>query len=498
MKKLLIVFLFFLSICQLIIGNPLSTPFYKTIEKSAALSPDSVDLGKLMKVTRFNLELIPPSLGVQFYRNGIVFLSNTKNESRMVESHTSFGTIESYFAVCQDTSTGSHVIFSSTDSWEVPSDGMTFNSDYSVMYYTMKPGNKEAEKIFQARFQTLKNGKKDWVADSKPLGFCNDKSVYTHPTLSSDGEKIIFSSNRKDGIGGLDLYIVKRDGISWTLPENLGDKINTKGNELYPFLDQENNLFFSSDGIPGKGGYDIFFCRYNGNGWDNPVNLTYKINTPDDELAFTLNRLDGRSAFFSTRSRKGNRQVQLFKVAFVDQYAQTGIKDISGAYKYLAMKSLPLEAPVQAGAKVVEKPVAQAVTKQESGVTKPTSASPSKAVTSQTQQKAQGQKSPVPAAASQAKTSGPSASSSGEVIYRVQFASSSKPKGSFEINFGGKAYKTFEYLYNGAYRSCAGEFSSLSLAANLQNVIKKEGYPDAFVVAFRNNVRVTDPALFRK
>ena len=83
------------------------------------------------------------------------------------------------------------------------------------------------------------------------------------------------------------------------------------------------------------------------------------------------------------------------------------------------------------------------------------------------------------------------------VIYRVQFSTSAKPKGSYEITAGGKTYKTYEYLYNGAYRSCAGEFSSRASAATLQSVLKREGFPDAFVVAFKNDVRLTDPALFK-
>jgi hypothetical protein len=83
------------------------------------------------------------------------------------------------------------------------------------------------------------------------------------------------------------------------------------------------------------------------------------------------------------------------------------------------------------------------------------------------------------------------------IIYRVQFLTTSKANGSYEISAGGTTYMTFEYFYNGAYRSCAGEFSSLTPAINLKNVLKREGYPDAFVVAFKNNVRLTDPALFR-
>ena len=82
-------------------------------------------------------------------------------------------------------------------------------------------------------------------------------------------------------------------------------------------------------------------------------------------------------------------------------------------------------------------------------------------------------------------------------IYRVQFFSGRNPKGSYQIKISGKVYNTYEYLYNGLYRSCAGEFSNLAEARNLAAQMKTEGYPDAFVVAFVNNVRSLDPELFK-
>lgn len=84
------------------------------------------------------------------------------------------------------------------------------------------------------------------------------------------------------------------------------------------------------------------------------------------------------------------------------------------------------------------------------------------------------------------------------VVYRVQFTTVSKPKGSYDVTFAGKKYKTFEYRYSGAYRECAGEFQSLSQASVFQKIVMKNGYPDAFVVAFKNNIRSTDPGLFGK
>jgi hypothetical protein len=84
------------------------------------------------------------------------------------------------------------------------------------------------------------------------------------------------------------------------------------------------------------------------------------------------------------------------------------------------------------------------------------------------------------------------------IVFRVQFSANMKSKGSYEITIGGKKYKTFEYLYNGAYRLCAGEFSTPASASSLQKQLKQQGYPDAFVIATKGKERVTDPALFKK
>jgi hypothetical protein len=83
------------------------------------------------------------------------------------------------------------------------------------------------------------------------------------------------------------------------------------------------------------------------------------------------------------------------------------------------------------------------------------------------------------------------------VFYRVQFASNTAKKGSYEITIGGKKYNTWEYSYSGAFRSTVGEFKTYKSALEFQKSVRQSGYPQAFVVALKNNVRVTDPALFK-
>ncbi|MBN2666157.1 MAG: PD40 domain-containing protein, partial [Bacteroidales bacterium] len=442
---------------------------------ASAQSAGQQNFMDLIKVDRFSLDVVSPSSGVQFYRDGIVFLSDTKNEARMLESHTSFGKIDTYYAVPLDTVTGSRNLFSPTLSWQVPTEAMTFNYDYTVMYYTRKPSSREPEKIFKARYELARNKKHEWISDTKPVSFCSDRSLYSHPALSPDGEKMVFSSNRSESLGGLDLFISYREGTEWSAPINLGNLINTKGDELTPFLDQDNNLYFSSDGISGSGGHDIFFCRYNGGKWDKPANLTELINTPDDDLAFKLSLTDGKSAFFTTRYKQAGKAPQLFKVTLRDQMALGNAGNLQEVFSLIARTVITAEEEVIPVAVIQEEPE-PVVQEALPPVEKPVQKVAEEAKVAD----------PVPVEVKTQAAPDPDA-----IVFRVQFQATSAKRADRTITIGGKKYDVFEYFSNGTYKSCAGEFLSPSAAAGLQAQLRREGYSDAFVVAFRNNERIT-------
>jgi hypothetical protein len=83
------------------------------------------------------------------------------------------------------------------------------------------------------------------------------------------------------------------------------------------------------------------------------------------------------------------------------------------------------------------------------------------------------------------------------IIYRVQILANTKPVGSYNITISGKSYKTFEYLYKGGYRTTVGTFTTFKEATKLLNICRQSDYPEAFVVAFKDNIRTNDPSLFR-
>ena len=129
-----------------------------------------------------------------------------------------------------------------------------------------------------------------WSPVEKLNGNINTRFWESHATVSSDGKKIYFTSNRRESIGGLDIFVSARDSSgNWGPAVNLGPEINTVYNEETPFLtNNDRTLFFSSRGHFNMGGYDIFRSDLDENGnWSAPVNIGYPLNTTDDDLFFT-------------------------------------------------------------------------------------------------------------------------------------------------------------------------------------------------------------------
>jgi len=476
-------------------------------------SKDSI-LSNGLRIRPFHLEIIPPSSGVQFYRNGIIFLSHSKLEEKIPERHLSFGSVRTYASLVSDTIPANRVPFDLKSPTLFPSEATTFSADFNTMYLSLIPDKLRSEKIFRARYTS-----DGWKIEEKPLEICNEDYIYSHPCLSADGTFMLFSSNQSGTVGGLDLWMTRKSDQGWSNPENLGKRINSTGNELFAALDSNNNIYFSSDGHPGKGGYDIFVARYNGSTWDEPHMLPGAINTKEDELAYTINKIDSKTAFYTSRSRSGKSRTQLYILDLGQGHSQnennnlgdyilakidlntTASKDRSGpavetpeANKEKVLSEKPVQpAPVPQvkkeatpeSDKVSVNPVPQ-VKKEVTPQAKTVDATPTKEVIKEMSPATK----PVPATVT-------SEIIKDEVVYRVQILANTKPVGSQNISVAGKSYKSFEYLYKGGYRTTIGEFSSLAEAVRLQNTCRQNGYKEAFVVAFKNNVRSTDPALFK-
>jgi outer membrane protein OmpA-like peptidoglycan-associated protein len=129
-----------------------------------------------------------------------------------------------------------------------------------------------------------------------------DEYSIGHPTLSPDGETIYFVSDMPGGYGSSDIYYcdLKDDG-SWSAPQNAGSTINTEGKEVFPFVDDNGTLYYSSDGLAGMGGLDIFSATGSKNSWSEPVNLKYPINSSKDDFSINFTKSGEEGYFASNR-----------------------------------------------------------------------------------------------------------------------------------------------------------------------------------------------------
>jgi peptidoglycan-associated lipoprotein len=182
-------------------------------------------------------------------------------------------------------------------------------SDFSTLYFTKCPdvdGTKNGCQIYTSR----RTGRFWSKPELVPLGLDSSEAV-GHPTISRDELVIYFSSNRPGGFGGKDIWVAFRESKSQKFgrPYNLGPRINTPGDEMFPFLRYDTLLYFSSDGLPGLGGLDIFYTFPDtARMWSTPVNMGIPINSTADDFAIIFNP-EGEQGFFSS-NRSGRKSME--------------------------------------------------------------------------------------------------------------------------------------------------------------------------------------------
>ena len=193
-----------------------------------------------------------------------------------------------------------------------------FTNDGKTVYFSRnnyldgkkgKDGNKiTLIKIYKA---TLENNK--W-ANITELPFNSDNYSTAHPALSPDEKTLYFASDMPGTLGQSDLFKVKiNDDGTFGTPENLGNTINTEGKETFPFVNDENEIYFASDGHPGLGGLDVFVSKMNPNGTFGEVqNVGEEVNSPRDDFAYIIDT-KSRRGFFSSNREGGQGYDDIYK-----------------------------------------------------------------------------------------------------------------------------------------------------------------------------------------
>lgn len=192
----------------------------------------------------------------------------------------------------------------------------TFNKNYTQIIFSRCGSSSETNdycQLYESKFDGL-----IWQEPQK-INLFGDSVNHAQPFLSSDGKKLYFASDAKDGFGKKDLYVSEWKDGQWQFPSNLGRRINTEGNEMFPYIDNEGNLFFSSDFLPGMGGLDIFEAKWVKGEYQTPENLQYPMNSGADDFAITF-----------IKTKPNNSQDEVIKSGYLssDRKGGSGKDDI--------------------------------------------------------------------------------------------------------------------------------------------------------------------------
>lgn len=223
--------------------------------------------------------------------------------------------------------------FESTFNQEYHDGPAAFSNDGNTIYFTRSSiGKAKREGIYKTNelkifYATKTNGA--W-GEIKPF-FLNSKDYSVgHPSLSADGQTLYFVSDMPGGIGGTDIWMCTRNGETWNKAINLGPTINTKENEMFPSIQDNGILYFSSEGHPGYGAMDIFKTSSVNGSWTVPVNLQQPINSSYDDFAIAF-APGSKIGFFSSNRTGGvgSDDIYAFRLIEVPQpaYISGFVKD---------------------------------------------------------------------------------------------------------------------------------------------------------------------------
>ncbi len=181
----------------------------------------------------------------------------------------------------------------------------SLSSDGNYMYFTACDRS-DGLGSCDIYFSAFSNGK--WSQPANIKSPVNTERWESQPSISADGKTLFFSSSRPGGFGGKDIWYSRlSDKNMWKDPVNLGDLVNTSGDEMSPFIHFDGKtLYFASNGKIGMGGFDLYVTRMNNDStWSESENLGYPINTYNDEMGLVIES-QGKKAYFSTIRNKAN------------------------------------------------------------------------------------------------------------------------------------------------------------------------------------------------
>lgn len=242
--------------------------------------------------------------------NTLIFTSNRTDDLSKAKANANFEDI--------------YVSYKNGTKWSVPKTiSPNINIKYNDAAASLSPDGKTLFLYYEEGegdiYTSTRTG--DIWSDPKPLNKNINTAMFweTCASVTADGQKLFFASNRPGGIGELDIYMSQRDAKGdWGKAVNLGPIINTPNNEDSPFIHHDGvTLYFSSDGHPRLGNSDIFVSEFVNNKWKKPENMGYPLNSWEYDGFFTLSP-DKKRGYFSTAKEGGLGDADIYSITFLE------------------------------------------------------------------------------------------------------------------------------------------------------------------------------------
>jgi len=278
-----------------------------------------------------NINSESSDFGTTFYDSLLVFASSRKNSSAQELAPWNNQPFTSFYASEKDNKNKYKEV--KTFLKEIVSDRNestpVFSKDGNTVYFTRNSTSvRNNNDILLLKIYSAKQKKGKWKEITELFLNSEGYSV-AHPTLSPDQSILYFTSDRPGGFGDTDIWKVhiNEDG-SFDEPENLGPNVNTEGKESFPFVSDDNVLYYASDGKLGLGGLDIFSSKITKTGYYEPaVNVGKPINSPMDDFAFYIDSKKDKGYFSS--NRKGGRGLDdIYKFASIENLIIGNVTDL--------------------------------------------------------------------------------------------------------------------------------------------------------------------------
>ena len=211
--------------------------------------------------------------------------------------------------------------------------------------YIYKDVNGNGE-LFESQLEDDSAGIETWSEPKKLGSNINTKAYETHVTITPDGKRLYFISDREGGYGEKDIYFCNRlPNGKWALAQNAGPVLNSDHNEDGVYMHPDGKtMYFSSDGHKSMGGYDIMYSTMTDTGWTVPTNMGYPINSVDDDVFFVTTP-DGKRAYFSSFKEEGYGEKDIYMLELIDA-EETGLTLYRGEFTFKDRRVPPSGAEV--------------------------------------------------------------------------------------------------------------------------------------------------------